>query len=78
MHSGRFVDAASLISGVREAAKRLRSRPLLDRVEELAHLNRRHDAGESAWQPLNASEFGQPLYEAMGFGVSNYLQLAGG
>jgi len=57
MHSGRFVDAASLISGVREAAKRLRSRPLLDRVEELAHLNRRHDAGESAWHPLTAREF---------------------
>ncbi len=57
MHSGRFVDAASLISGVREAAKRLRSRPLLDRVEELGHLNRRHDAGASAWHPLTAREF---------------------
>jgi DNA-binding CsgD family transcriptional regulator len=57
MHSGRFVDAASLISDVREAAKRLRSRPLLERVEELGRLNRRHDAEESAWHPLTAREF---------------------
>jgi len=27
----------------------LRSRPLLERVEELGRLNRRHDAEESAW-----------------------------
>ena len=57
MHSGRFVDAARLISDVRETAKRLRSRPLLERVEELGRLNRRHDAEESAWHPLTAREF---------------------
>jgi DNA-binding CsgD family transcriptional regulator/tetratricopeptide (TPR) repeat protein len=57
MHSGRFVEAAHLISTVSEAAKRLRSRPLLDRLEELGRLNRRHDAEESAWHPLTAREF---------------------
>ncbi len=57
MHSGRFVDAARLISDVREIAKRLRSRPLLERVEELGRLNRRHDPEESSWHPLTAREF---------------------
>jgi DNA-binding CsgD family transcriptional regulator len=57
MRSGRFVEAANLIAEVREAATRLRSRPLLGRVDELARLNRRHDAAESAWHPLTAREF---------------------
>jgi DNA-binding CsgD family transcriptional regulator len=57
MHSGKHVDAARLISGVREAAKRLSSGPLLERVDELTRLNRRHDAEESAWHPLTAREF---------------------
>ncbi len=57
MHSGKFVDAARLISDVRDAAKRLRSGPLLERVEELGRLNRRHDVEESAWHPLTAREF---------------------
>ena len=57
MRSGRFSDAASLISHVREAAKRLQSRPLLERVEELGRLNRRHDSEEAAWHPLTAREF---------------------
>jgi DNA-binding CsgD family transcriptional regulator len=57
MHSGRFVDAARLISDVRETAKRLDSRPLLVRVEELSRLARRHDSEASAWYPLTAREF---------------------
>jgi DNA-binding CsgD family transcriptional regulator len=57
MHAARYADAASQISEVREAATRLGSRPLLDRVEELTRLNRRHDAQTSAWHPLTAREF---------------------
>ena len=42
---------------MREAAERLGSRPLLERVDELGRLNRRRDAEESAWHPLTAREF---------------------
>jgi DNA-binding CsgD family transcriptional regulator len=57
MHSGRFVEATGHISDVREAAKRLGSRPLLGRVEELSRLAHRHDSEASAWHPLTAREF---------------------
>jgi DNA-binding CsgD family transcriptional regulator len=57
MRSGRHIDAASLISNVRDAAERLGSRPLLERAAELGRLNRRRDAEESAWHPLTAREF---------------------
>ena len=57
MRSGRHIDAASLISNVREAAERLGSRPLLERAAELGRLNRRRDSEESAWHPLTAREF---------------------
>jgi DNA-binding CsgD family transcriptional regulator len=57
MRSGGYVEAASLISDVRTVAERLRSRPLLARVEELGRLNRRHDAEATAWHPLTAREY---------------------
>jgi DNA-binding CsgD family transcriptional regulator len=57
MQSGRYVEAATLIADLREAATRLRSRPMLERVEELNRLNRRHDAEEPVWHPLTAREF---------------------
>jgi DNA-binding CsgD family transcriptional regulator len=57
MHSGRHHDAAVLISYVSEAAERLGSPPLLERVEELGRLNRKHDTERSAWHPLTAREF---------------------
>ena len=57
MRSGRHFDAAAQISNVREAAERLGSQPLLERVAELAPLNRRRDAETSAWHPLTAREF---------------------
>jgi DNA-binding CsgD family transcriptional regulator len=57
MHSGRHHDAAELISYVRQAAERLGSRPLMERVEELGRLNRKHDIEQPAWHPLTAREF---------------------
>jgi DNA-binding CsgD family transcriptional regulator/tetratricopeptide (TPR) repeat protein len=57
MRSGGYVDAATLISDVRTVAERLRSRPLLARVEELSRLNRRHDAEATPWHPLTAREY---------------------
>ncbi len=57
MRSGGYVDAATLIADVRTVAERLRSRPLLARVEELSRLNRRHDAEATPWHPLTAREF---------------------
>lgn len=57
MRSGRYVDAASLLAEVREAAHGLGSTPLLERAGELDRLNRRHDTEEAAWHPLTAREF---------------------
>ena len=57
LRSGRYADAAGLVEDVREAAGRLRSRPLLERAEELGRLSRRHDAELAAWHPLTAREF---------------------
>jgi DNA-binding CsgD family transcriptional regulator len=57
LQSGRHVEAANLIAGVREAATHLGSRPLLERVAELGRLSLRHDAEEAAWHPLTAREF---------------------
>jgi DNA-binding CsgD family transcriptional regulator len=67
MRIGRFVDAASLISAVRTAAERLRSRPLLERVEELGRLNRGRDSEAPAWHPLTAREFEVARLIASGF-----------
>ena len=57
MRSGGYVEAAALLAEVRTVAERLRSRPLLARVEELGRLNRRHDAEATAWHPLTAREY---------------------
>ncbi len=57
MRSGGYVDAATLITDVRTVAERLRSRPLLARVEELGRMNRRHHAEATPWHPLTAREF---------------------
>jgi DNA-binding CsgD family transcriptional regulator len=57
MRSSHFADASALIGQVRESARALRSRPLLERAERLARLAARHTAEKPAWHPLTAREF---------------------
>jgi DNA-binding CsgD family transcriptional regulator/tetratricopeptide (TPR) repeat protein len=54
---GRAVEAANLVAEVRHAALRLRSQPLIERVEELERLGRRRGTEEAAWHPLTAREY---------------------
>jgi DNA-binding CsgD family transcriptional regulator len=59
MRSSRYVEAARLITEVREraAAAAMGAEPLVLRAEEMARRNRRHDTQEQAWHPLTAREY---------------------
>lgn len=56
IRSSRFMDATSLIEDVRDTARRLGSRPLVERADELTRLARGHSAPEVPWHPLTARE----------------------
>ena len=49
--------AMPILTEVRAIAEGLRSRPLLERVEELSSLARRRGITEEPWHPLSAREF---------------------
>ena len=56
IRSSRFMDAATLVEDVRDSARRLGSRPLVERSDELTRLARGHSAPEVPWHPLTARE----------------------
>jgi DNA-binding CsgD family transcriptional regulator/tetratricopeptide (TPR) repeat protein len=57
MRSNRFGEAASLLSGVRDFAEAVGSRPLIERADGLARAGRGRGSLEEPWRPLTAREF---------------------
>ncbi len=57
LRSNRYVDATRLIAEVREAARQMKSDPLLDRAAELERLARGRGAEQDPWHPLTVREF---------------------
>lgn len=57
MRSSRFGEAASLLSGVRDFADSVGSRPLIERADELARAGRGRGSLDEPWRPLTAREF---------------------
>ncbi len=57
IRGNRHLDALPILATVRETAERLRSAPLLERVDELAGTARRRGTTDEPWWPLTAREF---------------------
>ncbi len=57
IRGNRHMHAMPILTEVRAIAEGLRSRPLLERVEELSSLARRRGVTEEPWHPLSAREF---------------------
>jgi DNA-binding NarL/FixJ family response regulator len=56
VRTGRVVEAATLIADVQGTARRLGSRPLVDRADALARQTRGRVAEDEPWHPLTARE----------------------
>ena len=57
IRGNRHLDALPVLAVARDTAERLRSRPLLERVEELSGTARRRGTSEEPWWPLTTREF---------------------
>ncbi len=57
VRSNRFVDAVSVASDARAAARRLGSDVLVERADALLRMARSHATDEEPWRPLTAREF---------------------
>jgi DNA-binding CsgD family transcriptional regulator/tetratricopeptide (TPR) repeat protein len=57
VRGNRHLDALPVLAAVRDTAERLRSGPLLERVDELAGTARRRGTSDEPWWPLTTREF---------------------
>lgn len=53
----RYADGANLLETVRGWAAEVRSRPLLERIDELARIGRGRGVADEPWRPLTVREF---------------------
>jgi DNA-binding CsgD family transcriptional regulator len=57
MRTGHYGEATTILAEVRTTAERLRSDPLLRRIDELTRLARGRGSEAEPWRPLTAREF---------------------